>query len=99
MLESKMDWKMMLQRSPLSHRLFLVVLASCYCLASVPAETGSSCLKHCVCKWKGGKESVTCHQAGLTEVPASGLEGTVQVNNFLICQFNPVHFVIKNWGK
>jgi len=39
----------------------------------------TQCLKHCICKWKGGKESVTCHQAGLTAVPATGLDTSVQV--------------------
>lgn len=40
----------------------------------------SQCLRHCVCKWRGGKESVSCgHLAGLTEIPASGLDKTVQV--------------------
>lgn len=75
MLESNLVRKMMWLLGGRVVRL-IVILAGC-CLAS---ETGSNtCLKQCVCKWKGGKESVTCHQAGLTQVPASGLEGTIQV--------------------
>ena len=45
------------------------------------AAAAANCLKHCVCKWKGGKESITCHQAaGLTSIPALGHggESTVQ---------------------
>jgi Leucine-rich repeat (LRR) protein len=50
-------------------------------LSSTPASAAAAnCLKHCVCKWKGGKESITCHQAaGLTSIPALGNgESTVQ---------------------
>lgn len=75
MLESNPVRKMMRLLCGRAVRL-MVILAGC-CLA---LETGSNtCLKQCVCKWKGGKESVTCHQAGLTEVPATGLDGTIQV--------------------
>lgn len=67
--------------------IFILLLAGCCLVRSADGftggaavlETGNNCLKPCVCKWKGGKESVTCHQAGFTEVPASGLEGTIQV--------------------
>lgn len=70
--------KMMLR----CRRLVSILLAGCWmAIMSVDgsAETGNNCLRPCVCKWKGGKESVTCHQAGFTQVPSSGLEGTVQV--------------------
>lgn len=58
----------------------LVVLAGC-AGASPPPTNSSHCPKPCVCKWKSGKESVTCHQAGWAEIPAAGLDTAVQVMN------------------
>ena len=46
------------------------------------AEADSVCPKQCVCKWKRGKESIFCSQAGFYQVPKLHYTGT-QVNTLL----------------
>lgn len=80
MLESKLARKMRLPCGIKKLAVFFVVLAGWVgSIRCTTVEQSNTCLKPCVCKWKGGKESVSCHQAGWTEVPSSGLESTIQV--------------------
>ena len=79
-------------------RLALVgILLAGYCGASSPAPPGLTasgnsgiCIRPCVCKWKGGKETVTCHQAGWIEIPANGFDTSVQVLLYLVAYFSGV---------
>ena len=63
--------------------LFLLL----WLLESLVASTDNSaadsvCPKQCVCKWKRGKESIFCSQAGFYQVPKLHYTGT-QVNTLL----------------
>ena len=58
--------------------LVCVVAAWASSAAATSAATSATCPTGCQCKWKGGKESVTCHQAGLSDIP-DALDVTVQV--------------------
>ncbi|XP_057375481.1 uncharacterized protein LOC130696423 [Daphnia carinata] len=94
MLESKLARKMRLPYGIKKLVVFFIVLAGCVgSITCTAVEQGNACLKPCVCKWKGGKESVTCHQAGWTEVPSSGLESTIQV---LDLSGNPLSQLVAN---
>ena len=66
----------------------IVMLLSGQCCAVITGGGGGGggggvgehgvCPAKCECKWRGGKESVSCHNAGLVEIPKR-LEPTVQV--------------------
>lgn len=80
MLESKLARKMRLPCVIQKLVIFVIVLAGwTRSMTYATVDQSNTCLKPCVCKWKGGKESVSCYQAGWTEIPSSGLESTIQV--------------------
>ena len=62
--------------------LLLWLLESLVASTDNSAETDSVCPKQCVCKWKRGKESIFCSQAGFYQVPKLHYTGT-QVNTLL----------------
>jgi len=71
---------MMSRGSEWSLLLLLLFSRSHWADGSPTVSNGSAtvCPLKCECKWKGGKESVTCHNIGLTDIPHV-LEPTVQV--------------------
>jgi hypothetical protein len=84
MVESKLSRKMRFHFGMIiTIKLVIIIMISVVgtlTASSLEATSAANiCLKPCVCKWKGGKESVSCHQAGWTEIPSSGLESTIQV--------------------
>jgi hypothetical protein len=82
MLESKLARKMRFHCGIITSLVVVIIFhlaGPTTASATTLTEPANTCLKPCVCKWKGGKESVSCHQAGWTEIPSSGLESTIQV--------------------
>lgn len=52
-------------------------LASVFLFILLESPTSGHCPDHCVCKWKGGKETVECLNATLSRIPS--LDTTTQV--------------------
>ena len=83
MVESKLSRKMRFHFGMIITIKLVIIMISVVGTSTASSleatSAANTCLKPCVCKWKGGKESVSCHQAGWTEIPSSGLESTIQV--------------------